>query len=201
MKTTFLLFLLMAATVCKAQFNPCEIDLIGGGGSGVAAIDSSIVGAMRPRCTPCPTEGCAAWQLSSDTAFHIYLFSTQPQQVSLQIVTECNWLLFDTCATAYPTDPASPVMFFLGLIVPPNSQAIVCADIGDTIILQVKETAPANLPTYTIPIANLDTCSPPTFIPQPIEQPRQYWEFDGTYWRAVDAFKPNGLYKVCKSRK
>ena len=202
MNTTklFLFAAMMAATVANAQFNPCEYNLIGAGGAGVAAVDTSTA-TMPPRCTPCPTEGCVAWQMPADTAYHLSIFTTRPTNASIQLVSECNWLLWDTCAYISGDSVSPPMPLFLSLVIPANSQLIVCADLGDTIIIEVKATTPNGFPTYTAPILDLSTCNPPVSVTQPIPPMRHYWEFDGTYWREVSAMKPNGLYKVCGSRK
>jgi hypothetical protein len=191
-----ILFVLIALAFTANVQNPCEYNLIGAGGAGVAEVDSSTVDTLQPRCTPCPTEGCVGWQLPSDTAYHITFFSPSSPMVSIQFVSECHLLLWDTCMQIFPFNPIVFPPTQLGVILPPNSQVIVCSDIGDTIIIQVKATTPNNFPTYTTPILDLSTCSTPTATTHPIEQPRHYWEFDGVYWNPVEALRPNRMYKA-----
>lgn len=187
MKTTLIVLFLAISIRLQAQ---CGYDSIGSGSSGVASVDSSIIGEMTPQCTECAADGCTAWQLPSDTSLHISLFAGSVGRFSVQITTECNLVLWDTCVTL------SPSPFTIGVILPPNSQIIVCGDIGDTVVLMVKATPPMNFPIYTTPHLDLTTCATPVGLAQPIEQPRLYWEFDGYYWREVREMRPNGLYKV-----
>lgn len=191
---------MMAATVVNAQFNPCEYQMIGAGGAGVASIDTSTA-TMQPRCTPCTTEGCVAWQLPADTAYYIAIYTLHPSWVSVQIVTECDYLLWDTCAYVSGDSVSPPIPFDFGMIIPASSQMVICSGLGDTIIIEMKATTPNGFPTYTMPILDLSTCNPPVSVTRPMQPIKHYWEFDGTYWREVSAMKPNRLYKVCSSRK
>jgi hypothetical protein len=197
MKTTILFFIaLIAASICSAQSTPCGFVPIGAGSSGVAAVDSGIIDTITPQCTPCAAQGCIGWQLSPDTSYHISFYTTSKDTFSIQLVTECHYLLWDTCVVLNVYNPIVYPPLFLGLVLPPSSQLIVCGDLGDTVIIEVKATPPLNFPAYTVPYLDLSTCSPPTATVEPIKAVRQYWEFDGVYWKPVDALKPNGLYKI-----
>jgi hypothetical protein len=191
MKTTLFLLFMALSTHLQAQ---CGFDSIGSGSSGVASVDSSVIGVdIAPQCAECAADGCTAWQLPADTALHISLFAGSVSRFSIQITTECSLVLWDTCVTLSP-NPSTP--FTIGAILPPYSQIIVCGDIGDTVVLMVKATPPMNFPSHTAPYIDLTTCTTPVGMAQPIEQSNRYWEFDGYYWREVQEMRPNRLYKV-----
>jgi len=195
MKTTILFFAIMiAATIGMAQVNPCEYQMIGAGGAGVAAIDTSTA-TMQPRCTPCTTEGCVAWQLPADTAYYIAIYTMRPSWVSVQIVADCDYLIWDTCAYISGDSVSPPMPFDFDMIIPASSQMVVCAGLGDTIIIEVKATTPNNFPTYTTPILDLSTCNPPVSVAQPMPPIKRYWEFDGYYWRQVTDRPTRGWWK------
>lgn len=159
-KYIFSIAMMLASLAAVAQHNPCEFPITSAGQSGVAVIDSAVFGDLTPRCTPCPTEGCVGFQIDSpDSCFHIGVYPTHASTVTVQIVTECNWLLWDTCATILGGSISPPEMLFFGITIPANSQILVCGAIGDTFGIEIKSLNPPTYPYYGTPIANLDTSS------------------------------------------
>lgn len=168
----------LAAQIVTAQANPCEYNLIGAGSSGVAAVDTSVVGAMQPRCTPCVTQGCVAWQLPADTSYHLAIYTLRPSTVSVQIVIDCDYLLWDTCAYISGDSVSPPVPLFLSAVIPANSQIVVCSGLGDTIAIEVKATAPNNFPAYLTPTLDLSTCAIPLGLRHPTTPSEQFIYID-----------------------
>lgn len=166
MKTLITILLLACCGFARAQ---CNYDSIGGGGSGIAATDTAVIGGIAPRCTPCDGDSCVAWQLPSvdgDTvSMFIYLYNPDSAMFSVQITTDCDLLLWDTCGVLPPHNPtADPfrVMFtFYG-----NAQLIVCGQMADSVMLDVKIT-PQRHRVLDSPIMDLTACGLPTFVENP----------------------------------
>lgn len=175
-KAFFLPLLLLSTAFAQTT---CNYDSIGGGGSGVASVDTSIIGPFVPRCTQCATQKCVAWQLptqSNDTvAMAIYLYSNSGNIVSVQIVKDCNFLLWDTCIVL-PPDPATPAYQPRFSIVG-NAQILVCGDVGDTIILNVKIVPDAHS-LLDAPYMDLNTCGTPVGLEDPRSGESTYWSID-----------------------
>ncbi len=185
----------LASSLAMAQFNPCEFTIIGGGGSGVSAIDSSTFGDLAPRCPPCPSEGCVGWQIDSqDSCFHIGVYPTHASQLSVQIINNCNGLLWDTCAYVLGGSISPPEMLFFGITVTPNSQILVCGDLGDTIGITVKSLNPAIYPYYGTPVINLDTCSTPLSVTPREPSAGEYYFVDYKTLQVVRDLKPSSTY-------
>ncbi len=185
----------LASIMSAAQSNPCEYPLMSAGQAGVAVIDSAVFGTIPPRCTPCPSEGCVGFQIDSqDSCFHIGVYATHAASLSVQIVSNCNLLLWDTCATVLGGSISPPEMLFFGITIPANSQMLVCGAVGDTFVVEVKSLSPAIPPYYSQPIASLDSCSAPMSVAPKEPSAGEYIYIDYKTMEVVRDLKPSSTY-------
>lgn len=191
MKTTILFIAaLVAATIITAQTRNCASDSLQN------AIHTTIqMDEAPPPCYPFECyapDACHAIQMQ-DSFVGVLDFGGSGQYFQVIVLDNCHLVVKDTCVRIGTQTPS----FVLFNTFPNRSTLLVCGQSGTSVTIFPKVTPSMSYPAFAAPTIDLDTlCGPFVGIPQPIPHPRQYWEFDGTYWRPVDAMKPNGLYKV-----
>jgi len=179
MKIHLFTFVLWLAVLCAAPFetlaqSPCPTDSIGGGGSGIAAMDSGIFALnIPPTCTTCDASGCDGWQLPDDFNGNVYLYGNSGDPVSIQIIQDCRYLLWDTCMVL-PVDPASST-YHPSFAVVGNSQIVVCGALQDTFMIEVKATPEPKMQISTH-VLDLTNCQTPTATTEPATEPTRYYE-------------------------
>jgi len=133
----------------------------------VADVDTNYVGDQDPFCPLCIANECTSWELPASFVGHLYLSSPDTNKIFLvQIVQDCRYLLFDTCARLRPLSNGAG--FVIGISVTGNSQVYVCGNTGDTVVIACKITPPPQ-PRLDSILLDLATCMPPVGIEQPIK--------------------------------
>lgn len=162
MKTILTIAALVLAISLFGQ-PPCPQDSICGGGSGVGAIDTSVVQEGVTYCTDCPTQGSVSWTLPNDFNGYIYLLcpnGTLPS--SIQVVQDCQFVLFDTCVVL--PQNYNNGFFSIGIAIIGNAQIYINGQVGDSIVIDCKST-PFPQEALEAYLLDLATCQ----LPLPIQ--------------------------------
>lgn len=184
--------LFMALSMGLFSQNPCSYTQIGGGGSGIAAVDTAVIFEGFPRCLPCPADGQVCWQLPSDSSMYIYLHSQDSTDVAVQLTTGCDYLLWDTCVTLRKRSPVT-TPFRIGVVLPQLSQICVSGPIGDSVMIDVKVVPNMHFKRYDTPIIDLRDCGIATAIQEPLPIGR-YEYIDPYTLKVVRALQPHRFY-------
>jgi hypothetical protein len=197
MKTLLICLIMSCSVRIYAQPN-CPIDSIAVGGMGVPTIDTNVIGADLPSCINCPATECTSWAIPDNFDGLILLRSTDTtKQYSVQIVSQCRYLRFDTCGALRPMH--NGVGFMLRQSIIGDAQIYVCGSMGDTVIATCV-VAPLQ-PSLGPPYLDLATCQPhqpPTGIDQPLETCTEFRYFDIVHCRHTSERNrhnlPSGIY-------
>jgi hypothetical protein len=99
---------------------------------------------------------------------------TNPTMVGLRILEDCHFVLWDTCMfLSYPDDVLNTHVMFAEL--PMNSQACIYWDSNatDSVVFYCKPTGLQHT-LYDTPIFDLDSCTPPLAVLEPMPMSRTY---------------------------
>lgn len=189
MKRIIPLLLIVLAVNCHAQ---CGYPYIGGGGSGVGAIDSAILGSLPSTCTACATQSRACWEMPDSFNGDFYVFSPNVGDTfSAQIIRDCRYLMFDTCSVL-PFD-ASTGNFVIRFLLLGTVQVCISGQSGDTVFIVSKST-PSPQEELSVVLADLDSCGGATSVLEPLNPIYEYYRWSdgvhmypplvpGFYWR------------------
>jgi len=195
MKTVILFVLIVASAIsCHSQ---CGYRAIGGGASGIASIDTAIIGSIEARCTMCPATSCVGWDLPNNYDGHLYFYCPSGGDYSVQVTQGCDLLMLDTCG-AFPPSGVAGQSFDVFFSIIGDAQVLVCGDAGDTIYINSKSTT-SQQEELSVILLDLANCNMPTGIQEP-EISGQYEYLDPYNMQVVQDFKPHSFYLKRKRR-
>ena len=173
-KILFAALLMLAPLSFFAQ---CPTDSIGGGSSGTANNDTSVIGEIAARCLPCDADSCVAWKLPArhgDTvSMSICLFNPDSSTFGVQVATGCNFLLWDSCGILYPHTPVNDP-FQVRFTFYTDAQIFVCGSMLDEVEIEVKEI-PQLARILDDTLLDLRTCMLPVGIGEAVSSPAPSW--------------------------
>lgn len=152
-KILVIIFIVLGATYWL--FGQCGFPVIGMG-VGVHALDSAIIQESITKCTPCPTEGYVAWELTPDANGHFFLNSDNPELVTVQITQGCSQVLFDTCVSLPPRGVAGWA-YVKEFAVIGDCQIYVSGIVGQSIFIDVKGILTPQEELFDV-LYDMDTC-------------------------------------------
>jgi hypothetical protein len=136
-------------------FGQCGFPTVGMG-VGVHALDSATIQQAVTKCTPCPTAGIVAWELTSDFNGHFFLNSDNPELVTVQVTQGCSQVLFDTCVSLPPRGVAGWA-YVKEFAVIGDCQIYVSGIVGQSIFIDVKGIPAPQEELFEV-LYDMDTC-------------------------------------------
>lgn len=152
-KILIIIFIVLGASYW--MFGQCGFPMIGMG-VGVHALDSAIIQESITKCTPCPTDGYVAWELTPDFNGHFFLNSDNQELVTVQIAQGCSQVLFDTCVSLPPRGVAGWA-FVKEFAVIGDCQVYVSGTVVQNIYIDVKGVPVPQEELFEV-LYVLDTC-------------------------------------------
>ena len=155
--------------------------------------------AMDTTAPPCypfdcfnPTR-CHSVQLA-DSFSGIVDFSNAGEFFEIIVVSDCHWVVHDTCAQITAQTPG----FAFFNTFPPRATIIICGQIGSAVTVFSKSVPIMNYPPFRDTLIYLDTLCPPLLgVREPLNETikvGECWIYENYLWSKIDCGIPDKKY-------